>query len=543
MDERPSRRSMPAAWPLVAVAVAYLTVMAVAFALSWQRNDSSFVYPIDDAYIHMAIAKNYVAHKTWGITRYEFSSSTSSPLWTVLIALTYAVFGVNAYSPLLINVLLSLGLLTLCWKALSDVLAPPAVFAALCLVLFVTPLPALSLSGMEHVLHGLITVAAMHVTAGILTSPSPKRSEAWLLLLAPLLVATRYEGLFLLAVIGALLAILKGRWRFPLVVGALGVLPITLYGWWSVSHGWLFFPNSILLKGLRPGSGLRGVVEFVTGLRAMGTFYYAPHLLVVMLGALVALVLQYRHERMPGRNAYLLMMFVASTLLHAQFAGVGWFHRYEAYLMLSGLFALAHVTTNLPPLGSRRLRLNVGALPLSVAVVALSAVLIWPLEVRARTALTTMPQATTNIYEQQCQMAKFLRTYYPSGSAAVNDIGCIAYFGDDLHILDLWGLGSLDVAKLRLTGSYATPQIRHIADRAGVKVAVVYDAWFTRFGGLPPQWIKVGEWTISNNVVAAEDTVSFYAVDPSEKDALVRHLKAFSSTLAPNVRQSGDYLR
>src|SRR5262249_22954828 len=91
-------------------------------------------------------------------------------------------------------------------------------------VAFLTPVPALVFSGHEHLLHGLLTLLFVHLSAGMLSSdrravsrqpsavrgtrdrPEAARAEpprfvrsvtANPLTLAPLLTATRYEGLFL----------------------------------------------------------------------------------------------------------------------------------------------------------------------------------------------------------------------------------------------------------------------------------------------------------------------------------------------------------
>jgi hypothetical protein len=78
--------------------------------------------------------------------------------------------------------------------------------------------------------------------------------------------------------------------------------------------------------------------------------------------------------------------------------------------------------------------------------------------------------------------------------------------------------------------------------QAGIRIAVVYDGWFQQYGGLPPQWQKVGEWEILNNVICAGRVVSFYAVAPDEAGALKENLVKYSSQLPEEVIQRGAYL-
>ena len=79
-------------------------------------------------------------------------------------------------------------------------------------------------------------------------APAVARS---LLVLAALLAATRYEGLFL--VLWACIAFaLRRRLGFAVALGLVGLAPMVGNGLWAVSHGWLFFPSSILLKANLP---------------------------------------------------------------------------------------------------------------------------------------------------------------------------------------------------------------------------------------------------------------------------------------------------
>ncbi len=40
--------------------------------LGTQHTQGEIIYPLDDTYIHMAVAKNFVEHHVWGITQYAF---------------------------------------------------------------------------------------------------------------------------------------------------------------------------------------------------------------------------------------------------------------------------------------------------------------------------------------------------------------------------------------------------------------------------------------------------------------------------------------
>ncbi|WP_370576019.1 hypothetical protein [Methanomethylovorans sp.] len=161
-----------------------------------------------------------------------------------------------------------------------------------------------------------------------------------------------------------------------------------------------------------------------------------------------------------------------------------------------------------------------------------------PLTDRGFISLTQIPQATNNIYEQQYQMGLFLKQYYIGESVAVNDIGAVSFIGD-VKTLDLIGLGNIEVAKLRMKNLYDTKKIQDLATENDVKIAIIYDHWFT--GGMPSDWIKVGQWTIPNNVICGGDTVSFYATNPEEEKKLEENLKMFSSNLPMDIKQTGNY--
>ena len=80
-------------FPLIISLSVVIIITALVFFLSFQNTDGIFVYSLDDAYIHLAYAKNIFLHNVWGITSHGFTSTTSSPLWTLLITAVFFLTG------------------------------------------------------------------------------------------------------------------------------------------------------------------------------------------------------------------------------------------------------------------------------------------------------------------------------------------------------------------------------------------------------------------------------------------------------------------
>jgi hypothetical protein len=164
-----------------------------------------------------------------------------------------------------------------------------------------------------------------------------------------------------------------------------------------------------------------------------------------------------------------------------------------------------------------------------------------PLFLRAVRTFIWIAPAAKNIYEQQYQMAKFISRYYAGDTLAANDIGVINYFAD-IDCLDLVGLGSLEVAGLRLSGGYNAESLGKLARTKKARIAVVYEKWLEKLAVIPPDWIKVGNWRILRNVTCGDETVTFYAIGLAEEKALSANLREFSSLLPDDVVESGKYI-
>lgn len=90
-----------------------------------KTNYNHFTYALDDAYIHMSIAKNFALHGVWGVTKYEFSSSASSLLWPLLLSAIYFVTGANDLIPVILNIILGTVTIIIVYYILKSFKIPP----------------------------------------------------------------------------------------------------------------------------------------------------------------------------------------------------------------------------------------------------------------------------------------------------------------------------------------------------------------------------------------------------------------------------------
>jgi hypothetical protein len=155
-----------------------------------------------------------------------------------------------------------------------------------------------------------------------------------------------------------------------------------------------------------------------------------------------------------------------------------------------------------------------------------------PLLLRVSAAYTKAERACINIYEQQYQMGRFLQKYYPEEGVAANDIGAVAYFTTG-RVVDLWGLGDIDIARSRRKQYWTPTFLDTISRRKNARLAIVYDSWFK--DSLQHHWQKLATWKIPDNVVCGDDIVSFYAIDSSIAPKLKNDLILYQQSLPKEV--------
>jgi hypothetical protein len=143
-------------WPVLLATVFLFVSVGEVIVRAVDYNDGHFIYALDDAYIHMSIAKNLAERGVWGVSDYGFASASSSPLWTFLIALTYIPFGASELTPLIMNVMFAIGVNVAIHHGLRRYHVPNGIsFIVQISLIILLPMNTLVLGGMEHVLQPL----------------------------------------------------------------------------------------------------------------------------------------------------------------------------------------------------------------------------------------------------------------------------------------------------------------------------------------------------------------------------------------------------
>jgi len=493
-------------------------------------------YPLDDTFIHLAIAKNVAFHGVWGISASQFQSASSSVGYTLILASLIKLFpGYILLIPFIVNLLAGLLLILAVqrWFEKKNIALIPQLLLFMALI-FGTPLPTLVISGMEHTLQCLFAFLFLATFAEWLpkttTAGSPNSRLPWQLpVYGILLTAIRYEGAFMIGM--ACLLLLFSRKLIPaLALGALSIIPIVAFGAYSISKGSYFLPNSVMLKSADASLSSGGIPHFVlsifeklikpgTGLGGVAT---QGLLLILLLTGLL-----FRQQLKTAATwRTMLIVLTGTTILQLALASTGWFYRYEAWLVCCGIIIVGPLFVTYgreilqtPSPGKNRL--------IAAALVLLAI----PLLLRTGVVFYKAPRACGNIYSQQYQMGQFLRQYYDDTVVAANDIGAISYFKTETN-LDLLGLGNIDVTRSKKQ-NHCTPDFLDSLSRSEhARIAIVYDSWTS--DSLRRRWVRIASWTIHNNVICGDSVVSFYAIEPGEAPRLKQSLQTYAPAL-PNV--------
>lgn len=526
-------------YPLILSVIYILILVLLVFFKSYNKNDGNLVYVVDDAYIHMSIAKNIVENQIIGVTKHEFSSSTSSPLWTTLITSGYLLFGVNNYLPFVFNILSSLLLIYIIYFIFKSYdLSNLAITILLFFIITITPFTLHIFTGMEHLLQTSLIIGFIFLSATLLVSDKVEtKLKIFFLVITILTTSVRYESLFLLFIVFVLL-LLRRKFLFSILFLIVGLLPIILYGYVSVSNGQYFFPNSVLINENIPESlSLGGLYKYIVMIcRGITDFEYKTMILVIIGLILIYLI---KEKIIWEKHMVLLIIYFSYYICLTLFSNIIYF-RHTISIFITGVVIVGvcflDLNRRFMMIDKKFLTKSKKIIFIPVCVILLIFLVILNISLLGKSLI-----ATNNVYQQQFQMSVFLKKYYNESSVAANDVGLIT-FNSDIKLTDLVGIGSIKVINARRNNNYDKKLINILAKENKIKIAILYESWFSNIGGLPNDWNKVGEWRLRNNIICGDDVVSFFVVAPEEQSNLIKNLKDFSSELPKAVIQSGRYV-
>lgn len=428
-------------------------IWAVAFGLvGLYALSVGFGFPLDDSWIHQTYARNLAWRGEWAFLPNQPSAASTSPLYTVLLAIGYALrlpyaLWTHALGALALACAGSVG------ARMAAHLLPQARVAPLMVGLAIVStwhLVWAGASGMETMLFGALCLGVMGLAWAEL-SPTQSAGAGWrgarFGVLVGLLTLARPEGIVLGGLAGLAVLTLRARWLIVWSLGAgLGFLacvaPYVLLnlqltgGLLPNTAGAKFEQHAILLQ---VPLGWR-IWDLVVVVLAGGHVLFAPT--VVVYAGLV--------WRKAGRWLYLLPLLwcIALVLLYALRLPAAYQHgRYVMPLLPAWVFA--------------------GAVGLVVA-------LRWGRYVPLRRVLTrTLALATvltmgafalgvgwrayqddvTIINEEMVASAFWIRDNLPQDVLlAIHDIGAVGYFSGRERLLDIAGLVSPEVVPIVANG-------------------------------------------------------------------------------------------
>jgi hypothetical protein len=459
-------------WPAVIVYVIVPVLVAVLmtiYLLASRHAVGEFGFPLDDSWIHVRFAENLARGYGFSFNPGHLASTTTGPLWTLILALGYRLTGEYIFTAAVLNWLFCC-LVAITAAALARTLIPSRAFgAAVALgVALTVPLPWIALSGMEPPLSMWLMVL------GILLHVRLRRAHG-IKALAPtavfgLAVYARPELLLLfpLAMLDRLLMAAReqrgqrygARWLGEITVHvplfALLIAPLIIYNERVIGRP---LPSSYYIKAWNFG------VTFALAMR--NNDLLTQSLLVAPIKEVGALLLMW-----AGNNAVLFVPFLFGFARLVRrwddTDGSGFRSLLIPLLMVVQPVAWGMSTGFHRPPWFQGQRYFASLGPLYLIVGMAGAWWLWQQRYRQRgkwaaaaglalifaASLARQPDQARmyalnvkNITDMQVTTARWLTKHVPKGSLlAANDVGAIAAI-TDMPVLDMIGLVSPEILR------------------------------------------------------------------------------------------------
>ncbi len=447
-------------------------------------------FPLDDSWIHQTYARNLGQTGQWAYVPGVPSAGSTSPFYTVLLAIGYALhvpFLFWTYS--LGAIFLALG--GLAGARLAERLYPSVKSVGLWTGLAVVTawhLVWAAASGMETMLFAALTLVVIHLAWGEIDASADLQSRfgrgALFGIVGAILIATRPEGVLLLALLGLLMLITRPQpgwqpfmaWSAGALVG--GLIGIAPYALLNLSLNGTILPNTFSAKQaetaeLRAQPFLVNLWAMVQPLAAGGELLLVPGAIWEMVGLMRASPLRNtpdfpspQAERRAGREVlYLAPLLWAIILILIYVVRLPAYYQHGRYVIPAVAPFIAFSVGGLLQLASynrRSMLRRVLGRSLAITTLGLFAVF-WFVGGRV------FGQDVQMIQSDMVVASRWLAQNVPPDQLlAVHDIGAVGYFAPR-PMLDLAGLISPEVIPIIRDGP---ARMRLMEDR-GVRYLMV----------------------------------------------------------------------
>jgi len=461
-----SQPSASACWICWAAIALALPAILVWYLLAAREAAGEFGLPLDDGWIHARFAQNLAGGRGFSFNPGVPASTTTGPLWTLLLALGYRLTGEHLFTGIAISYLLCLALLAVVYR-LSLTFAPSKWLALSVagVVALTVPLPWWVLSGMEPVLYATLALLGilLHITArrqgaarelpatAVFGLAAIARPE--MLLLFPLAMLDRLASMRDRSLV---------RWLKEMVLAAavyaIIVAPLFIYN--HNVAGYLL-PTSFYSKLQWRSGGIGALLGGAPATPMSALVVYPAQELLESIGLWMSnnfilggfffigggwLVWQWRKQGDAGLRSLLIPTLLAVQPL--AWALVGGYrppgYQSQRYLAdLNPLFLLVGMA------GGWWLTERLSALRRPAARIALLAAVLAASLLRQPGGMWTYAKNVRNTTQMQVAIGRWLKANAPPGSLlAVNDIGAIGFI-TDMPVLDLQGLVTAEILPLR----------------------------------------------------------------------------------------------
>ena len=451
-------------------------------------------FPLDDSWIHLQFARNLAEGRGFAYNPGVPVAGSTAPLWTLLLAAVFALFGSHPFWAKPIGIALTLATALLC-RRLAWILTGNRGLALVAgLVTGIAgPIVWGALSGMEVSLAALLVTAAVvcHVTGrdvatGVLLGLAAlARPEA--VLLVPLAWMGRPMTWRRTALFGGVAAACLGPWVLFNLATAGTPLPATA---------------SAKIEG--------GLVGFLLGTResVATTFLHRPwwfgvdwirwlwsvDVFLPLLMLLGLAVLWRRGGRTAALVAAVLLLHPIGMALLAPYREPGFQEgRYSIHLLPLGI---ATAVAGLDALRRwRRLRAVAMALFLVAAVAAVGP------------AASRYAWAVQNIDAMQVRLGQWVAAHTPpEARLALNDVGAITYLSRR-EVVDVMGLVTPAILPYRREGEAGV--LRYL-EGACPDYLIIFPAWFPTLSAMSDRFTPIHRVRLAHNTVAGADEMVVY---------------------------------